>query len=279
MTMPPLKQVPSPNYSLTLISHDLIVCHLMEGGYEGSVAWLCDHRSDASVHLCGNLDGSEFAQLVPLQFKAWGQVSFNAKAISIEMPGFTAQGVADVTLRGLARVAAWLLRTYAIPCRHAEGGEGRGFCSHHDLGQAGGAHIDLCGVNDATWRTLEGYVQAEYATLGDGPWPAWALHGLPAPHTVSLPPSVVPTPSHGGAERNEPGDTRDHETVSGFPLGSIGDIQWRLRKAGANPMLGLDGVMGNATEVALATFARAVGLPPLGRMTPALWSALEKATS
>jgi len=81
-----------------------------------------------------------------------------------------------------------------------------------------------------------------------------------------------------GTVRAEPGDSADHYTASGFPIGSIGDIQWRLRKAGANPMLGVDNYDGPATEAALVTFARAVGLAPTPHMTPALWTALEKAT-
>lgn len=279
MTLPAIKQCPSPNYSPSLISHDLVIVHLMEGGYAGSVAWLCSPRADASAHLCVNEDGTEFTQLVPLSMKAWAQCAFNSKGVSIEAPGFTAKGVADETLGGLAWAVAWLLHAYGIPCQHAESGQGRGYCSHHDLGAAGGGHVDICGVNDATWRRFEGLVSAAYYMLGQNPLPAWALHGAPAPHSVSLPPSVPPEPSHGGASRSEPGDINSHPTSTTYPLGSIADIQVRLRKAGANPQLGVDNLDGPATEAALETFARAVGLPPTPHMTPQLWAALEKATS
>ena len=40
MAVPALKQTPSTNYSPTPIAHDLVIVHLMEGGYAGSVAWL-----------------------------------------------------------------------------------------------------------------------------------------------------------------------------------------------------------------------------------------------
>ena len=36
-----VKQTPSANYSDVQIAHDLFILHLMEGGYLGSVAWLC----------------------------------------------------------------------------------------------------------------------------------------------------------------------------------------------------------------------------------------------
>lgn len=251
----------------------------MEGGYAGSVAWLCSPKANASAHLCMNEDGSEFTQLVPLQFKAWAQCSFNSKGVSIEAPGFTAKGVADVTLRGLAQAVAWLLRAYGIPCQHATGGSGRGFCSHHDLGAAGGGHVDICGVNDATWAKFEALVKAQFDYFGGNTLPAWALHGAPAPHSIELPPNVEPEPSHGGAPRKDGGDSNSHPTPSGYPIGSIADIQFRLRKVGANPMLGIDNLDGPATEAALATFARAIGMQPTPHITPQLWAALEKASA
>jgi hypothetical protein len=277
--LPVLKQVPSPNYSPTPIVHDKVFVHLMEGGYLGSVAWLCSPAARASAHLCMNDDGSEFTQLVPLSMKAWAECAFNGEGISIEAPGFTAKGVPDATLRGLARATAWLLRAYGIPCQHAAGGQGRGFCSHHDLGAAGGGHVDICGVNDATWQRFEGFVKEEYDAFGDGPLPAWALHGLPAPHAVSLPPAVTPEPSHGGAPRSEPSDAAAHATASGYPHGSIGDLQWRLRKVGANPALGVDDKEGNATRNAIGVFQRAVGLPITNDVNPATWAALDAATA
>ena len=277
--IPVLKQVPSPNYSPTPIAHDLVIVHLMEGSYLGSVSYLCLARVQASAHLCMNDDGSEFTQLVPLSMKAWAECAFNSRGVSIEAPGFTAKGVPDATLRGLAWATAWLLRTYGILCQHAAGGQGRGFCSHHDLGAAGGGHVDICGVNDATWQRFEGFVKQAYDAFGDGPLPAWALHGLPAPHQIALPPAAAPEPSHGGAPRCEAGDAVAHPTASGFPHGSIADLQWRLRKVGANPALGVDGDEGAATRAAIGVFQKAEGLPVTNDVNPATWAALDKATA
>ncbi len=274
-----IKQTPSPNYSPTPIAHDLVILHLMEGGCAGSVAWLCSRQAEASAHLCSNEDGSEVWQLVPLSLKAWAECAFNGRGVSIEYPGFTAKGVLDVTLRAMARHTAWLLHAYGIPCQHAVGGQGRGYCMHHDLGAAGGGHVDICGVNDATWQTLEGYIKEEYDAFSSGPLPAWALHGLPAPHTLSLPPNVTPEPSHGGAPRSEPGDTIAHPTASGYPHGSIADLQWRLRKVGANPALGVDGDEGQATRAAIGVFQRAAGLPVTDDINLATWVALDAATA
>jgi hypothetical protein len=148
---------------------------------------------------------------------------------------------------------------------------------HHDLGAAGGNHDDICGVGDATWRTFEGYVKAEYDAFGDGPLPTWALHGLPAPHQVSLPPDVEPTPSHGGAPRNQDGDAPAHPTASGYPTGSVADIQWRLNKAGAAPALVVDGHAGPLTRATIVAFQSAHGLAADGVVGPATLAALEAA--
>src|SRR5580693_503144 len=249
-----IKQTPSPNYSPSPIAHDLVICHLMEGGYAGSVAWLCSPRAGASAHLCMNNDGSEFTQLVPLSMKAWAQVAGNSKGPSIEAPGFTAHGVSEATLKGLALAVAWLLHAYGIPCQYARGGQGRGYCMHHDGGAAWGGHVDICPLDSATWATFEGFVKEQYDALAAGPLPAWALHGLPAPHAVAPPPDVTPEPSHGGASRSEPGSVVAHPTASSYPHGSVADLQWRLNKGGAQPILAIDGLNGQHTRDAVAKF-------------------------
>jgi hypothetical protein len=270
--MPRVIQTPSPNYSNTPISHDKIFMHMMEGGCAGSVAWLCDHRAGASSHLCMSEDGLTVYQLVPLGVKAWAQCAYNSQGVSIEMPGFTAQGIPDDRWRAGARIAAWLCHAYGIPPTWAKGGQGRGVCCHHDLGAAGGGHVDCCGVGDAAWMKFMGFLGEEYAALAEGRLPPFALHGVPNPAQVELPPNVPPTPSHGGAARGDPADVA-------APAGSMRDVQSRLRRAGANPSLGVDGIDGPATEAALATFQRANGLPATGRMSPATWAVLAKAAA
>jgi peptidoglycan hydrolase-like protein with peptidoglycan-binding domain len=277
--MPTIRQVPSPNYSPTLIAHDLIIVHMMEGGYAGSVAWLCKPSVGASAHLLMSEDGSEVTQLVPLQFKAWAECSFNGCGVSLEIPGFTAQGIPTARWSEAARIVAWLCQAYAIPPVWAQGGQGRGVCQHHDLGAAGGGHVDCSGVGSPTWLTFMGLVKDAFDAFGNGPLPAWALHGLPAPHATELPPAVTPTPSHGGADRSEPGDVVPHPTKSGFPLGSISDWQWRLRAIGANPQLGLDGDEGPATRAAIGTFQRAEGLLVTNDVNPETWAKLAALTN
>jgi hypothetical protein len=278
LTMPRVVQCPTPNYTPTPIRYDLIVCHRTEGGYAGAVAWLCDPSARASAHLVMKADGAEVTQLVPLQFKAWAQCAFNSAGVSLEIEGYTAQGLPDGTARAAAKIVAWLCRAYAIPPTWARGGQGRGVCQHHDLGAAGGGHVDCSGVGSETWMNFIGLVKEAYDALGGGPLPDFALHGPPNPH-LAKPAAAAPASSHGGAERCEPGEAPSHPSASGFPSGSAADLQWRLNKAGAQPPLRVDGWFGARTRASLTRFQAAQGLPADGNPGPLTWAALARATA
>lgn len=277
--MPTVKQMPSANYSPTSIIIQKIFIHRTEGPTaEGAATWLCQRVSGASTHLISRGDGTLVYQLVPLQLKAWAQCAFNGQGVSIEYPGYTAQGVPDALAKQMGIEVAWLLRAYGLPCRHAAGGQGYGFCQHADLGAAGGSHHDTCEIGSDTWEKIGGCVRQAYDALGDAPLPFFAMHGLPNPHQVSLPPDVAPEPSHGGAPRGEPSDIAAHPTPSAYPHGSVADLQWRLNKAGASPFLAVDGHAGGLTRMELMRFQRTHGLTPDGLIGPRTWAALDAAT-
>ena len=273
-------QRPTHNYSTSPVAQDLIFVHMMEGGYLGSVSWLCMAAAKASAHLCMSEDGSEVSQLVPLSMKAWAQCSFNGKGVSQELPGKTAEGNPEARWRAAALIVAWLCREYGLPPVWARGGLGRGVCQHADLGAAGGGHHDCSGVGSPTWLAFMAMAQQAFDAFGPVQLPVFALHGLPDHHQIILPPPVAPAPTHSGADRAEPGEARlPHPTSSGFAQGSMRDLQWRLRKVGANPQLDIDGGEGRATRAAFATFQRATGLPITSDVNPATLSRLYAMTS
>ena len=268
LTMPRVIQTPSPNYTDAPIVHDLVIMHVMEGGCAGSVAWLCRPEAKASVHGCMSETGDDFYQLVPLQFKAWAECAFNGRGVSIELPGFTAQGLPDARWRAAAKIAAWFCRAYGIPPVWARAGQGRGVCQHVDLGAAGGGHHDCCPIGSEAWLAFIGYVKEAYDAFGPDPLPTFALHGLPNPAQVSPPPAVVATPSHSGADRSSPGDVHAHPTASTYPEGSLADVQHRLGIAA-------DGIYGPDTREAIVAFQAAHGLKVDGVLGPQTWAALK----
>jgi N-acetylmuramoyl-L-alanine amidase/Putative peptidoglycan binding domain len=281
VALPRLVQIPSPNVSSRRGGHiRLVVIHDTEGSYEGAVAWFAQSRSQVSAHLVMSEDGCEVTQMVPLSEKAWHACDFNSVSVGIEGAGVEARGFSDAWWRGMAAIVGWLLHRYGLPCRWAEAGDGEGFCSHHDLGASGGGHNDPCAVGSADWARFLGLVETAYREFAAGPLPEWALHGLPAPSTVSLPSSApAATTSHGGRPGVEPAEPHLPAPGSAYPIGSVADIQQRLNAAGAQPPLTVDGVAGPATMVALEHFQRNLRLAADGVVGPTTWAALERATA
>lgn len=277
LQLPKVRQVPSPNYTPTAIQHRLLIAHMCEGGYAGSVAYCCLPTTQACAHLFMSEDGSEVSQCVPLMYKSWAECSFNGAGVSLEIPGFTAQGVSEARWEAAALILGWLSIAYDIPPVWAQGGLGTGISQHADLGAAGGGHHDCSGVGSPTWLAFVAMIQAARAELSKLPaLPDFLLHGLPNPHAVDLPPAVIPTPSHSGAPRIDPMDdiAIPHPTVSGYPIASMSDWQWRLHKVGANPVLGVDGNEGSATRLAIGTFQRACGLKVTNEVNAETWKQL-----
>lgn len=274
--MPSVIQTPSLNYTPKLIAHSKVILHRTEGGTaEGATAWLCRKDARASTHLVSRGDGTKVYQLVPLQYEAWGECSFNGQGISIEYPGYTAQGVPDALAEQMGIEGGWLLRAYGLPMRHAAGGQGDGLCHHHDLGEAGGGHTDVASIDGPDWQKIMAATQKAYDAFGAGPLPPFAVHGLPNPHMVQLPPEVAPEPSHGGAVRAAPdAQSAAHPTLTGYPVASIHDWQERLRIVGANPTLLMDDQEGGATRAAIGTFQRAAGLKVTNEVNADTWKAL-----
>lgn len=167
--LPPLKWQASPNRSDRDSRPRMVVVHTAEGGYEGTVSWLCNPRSDASSHLVLNDDGSEATQLVRYSEKAWTQRAFNDVALSIEVSGRLADRWkhpirARRQLRRLARVVAFLLQEYKLPVHWVQNHErhsAKGFTRHGDLAPEGGHPLCLL-YTGWRWRRFRRFVKREY---------------------------------------------------------------------------------------------------------------------
>jgi len=276
--LPTLKYVPSPNYSLRNgAAVRLFVVHDCEGSYAGSVGWFAQPRSQVSAHLVLRRDGLEATQCVPMDRKAWHACAANPYSDSLELEGFEKDGFADCELDAGAAIVAWGLRRRGLPCRWAERGEGAGFCSHYDLGPAGGGHFDIT-TDRNVWLAFVARVETAYSAFGAAPLPDWALDGLPPLHAVSAPPAAPVGWRPSGSIRKGPGD------LPGAP--PIGSILWTQEKLVAlkipvalSPEFRCDGLNGPMTKTAIGAFQLAHGLYTDGKAGPKTLATLEAATS
>ena len=214
--LPALKHVPSPNYSLRgAAAVRQFVVHDCEGSYAGAIGWFAQVRSQVSAHIVLRKDGLEATQCVPMDRKAWHACAANPipTASSWRVSRRTASAISE--LDAAAAIVAWGLKRRGLPCRSAERGEGDGFCSHYDLGAAGGGHLDIT-TDRNVWLGFAARVEAAYSAFAAAPLPDWALDGLPPLRTVSAPPAAPIGWSPSGTIRKQSDDQ-----PGASPLGSI----------------------------------------------------------
>lgn len=240
-SLPTLRQIPSPNFSSRNGRKiDLLVAHDCEGNYAGSISWFANPKSMVSAHYVLKEDGTEATQMVDEANKAWHVVEFNSRAIGVEMAGYAAKGFAAPEWQSAANIFAYLLHRHSIPCQWSRDGLAPGFCSHYNLGAAGGGHRDPT-TDPAIWAAFVDRVTAAYAQQAPASWATGATY---------TPPSQPPTFS--------PSSTVRHDLV----VGSLDWVQAKLNAAGsARPPLNVDGIMGTLTKRALANYQTSHRLP------------------
>jgi hypothetical protein len=127
----------------------LVVVHVAEGSFGGTVSWFRNRRAHASANYVVGRDG-QIAHMVPDGNVAWhaGNGYVNAHSLGIEHEGYVRiDGTfTDVQYRASARLLATLLRRYHVPAdrRHVMGhdevpdpnhrGRFGGFAHHTDPG-------------------------------------------------------------------------------------------------------------------------------------------------
>ncbi len=178
LVLPKLHWIASPNFSKRTAPVDLIVVHDTEGGYTGAISWFSQKKSGVSAHFVLREDGAEATQMVHLDDKAWHAKAFNSRSIGIEMAGFASKGFAPAEWQAAANMVAWLLKEYKIPVRWTHDGSTSGFCSHYNLGVAGGGHKDPT-TDTAKWQQFVQLVSAVPADQLPPTWP-FADVGRPA---------------------------------------------------------------------------------------------------
>jgi peptidoglycan hydrolase-like protein with peptidoglycan-binding domain len=258
LALPRLNFTASPNYSSRGGQRvRLIVVHDCEGTYEGSISWFAQARSQVSAHIVLSEDGTQATQMVAWANKAWHACSFNPFSEGIEAAGFAAKGFSASEWDALAAIVAFRLHENGLPCRWAEKGIGEGFCSHYDLGAAGGGHKDPT-TDQGVWDAFVARVAAAYVA----PQPdVWRPDIAPAP-VPAAPPGFIPSP-----------DPR-HD----FHPPSLEWVQAALNRLGIPhvPLI-VDGIEGRATRSAIVDFQERARVFIDGEAGKDTCAALEKA--
>ena len=99
---------------------DMIVIHIAEGSYSGTIRWFKDPRSNVSAHYVVGAKG-KVAQCVRNEDIAWhaGNWEYNKRSIGIEHSGYTSSpGAFQGKYRTSAKLSAYLSRRYNIPVDH-----------------------------------------------------------------------------------------------------------------------------------------------------------------
>jgi hypothetical protein len=280
LALPRLVQVPSPNWSSRRGAViDTIVVHDCQGSGRGAAGYFATRASGVSAQfVCDEVDTDLVYQCVACGNKAWHACNANPYAIGVEMGGYAERGFPDAELDRAAWIVAWLMRAYGITNQFVTGRERNGWTTHFRLGAFGGGHTDFT-TDPAAEARFGRRVTDAYDALGQGPLPDWGLHGVPGPRQVELPPAAPAGFAGRPRELSDESGPTLHLTPSGYPAHTMGDLQWKLRRVGANPQLKVDTFDGPATEAAILTFKKAVGLPATPGLGAEFWAKLDRAAA
>ncbi len=127
---------------------DLIVVHVAQGSYSGTINWFQDRRASSSAHYVVSRKG-RVAQCVRNEDIAWhaGWWKTNKKSIGIEHAGYIGnpRSFSGPMYRSSARLSAYLSRRFNIPVKHSHiighnqvpgcSGPGGGASCHRDPGR------------------------------------------------------------------------------------------------------------------------------------------------
>jgi N-acetylmuramoyl-L-alanine amidase-like protein len=94
---------------------DIIVVHVAQGSYSGTIGWFEKPRSDVSAHYVVNRKG-KVAQCVRNEDIAWhaGDWSYNRRSIGIEHAGYASEPRTARQYRASARLSAYLSKQFGI---------------------------------------------------------------------------------------------------------------------------------------------------------------------
>jgi len=136
---------PTPNRTTGgMVESRGLVIHIMQGSYDGSIAWGKNPASSVSFHFATRGDG-HIGQLVDTADAAWTQANGNGHWISVENEGYSGTRLTDGQVDAVARIYARGVQEYGWPLQITDSPTGRGLGWHGMGGTAWGGHFDCPG--------------------------------------------------------------------------------------------------------------------------------------
>lgn len=135
---------PTPNVGGPMVEYRGLVLHIMQGSYDGSIAWGKNPASGVSFHFATRADG-HLGQLVDTATTAWTQVAGNGHWLSVENEGFSGDLLTPGQVEACAHLYARGVREYGWPLQTTDSTAGHGLGWHGMGGAAWGGHYDCPG--------------------------------------------------------------------------------------------------------------------------------------
>lgn len=137
---------PTPNRTVGGMSeYRGLVIHIMQGSYDGSIAWGKNPTSGISFHFATRRDDGHCGQLVDTADGAWTQAAGNGHWLSVENEGFSGDPLTAGQLEACAQIYARGVRDHGWPYQLADSPSGVGLGWHGMGGAAWGGHFDCPG--------------------------------------------------------------------------------------------------------------------------------------
>lgn len=122
-----------------------LVLHIMEGTFEGSIAWGKNPQSQVSFTFATRRVDGHIAQLVDTADGPWTQGTGNTTWLSVENEGFHTDALTAGQLEAVAQIYARGVREYGWPLKLAEFPTDRGLGWHGMGGDEWGGHYGCPG--------------------------------------------------------------------------------------------------------------------------------------
>lgn len=161
--------------------HKGLVLHIEQGSEAGTDSWFHNPKAQASAHFGCAKDGT-LTQWVDTDDTAWAEMAGNHWWVSVENEGYSGQPLTQAQEETLAKLFAWVHKTYNVPLQVTADPDGTGL-GHHSMGGADWGGHAQCPGNPIIEQ--KPYIVHRARALADAP-----VHPKPTPKPAPAKPKT-----------------------------------------------------------------------------------------